>query len=394
MIPYYLPNFKLNDLFVSLITRKPTLILEEHFRKIADKEYILFTSSCRAALYLAYKVLPKQGVVHTSPLTCIVAINPILASGNRVRFHDVKKNDWTLDPSSVPESITKDSIAIQAIHLGGFPCDVSELRKIADDNKMFLIEDCAQGYGSTSMGESVGRYGDIACFTLTKNVFGIGGGVFATNNKELYQRAVEIHGSFPICKHHLTIFRVVIALISSFRGFKLADILYKRIKETLKTQHRNDQLIDANSFIKNELYKPSRIFLSSVASRLDKIERLNTKRVMIADQLISSYSKMGFIAQKQEATKSSYTKLFILHPKPQAQEIIKQLNHFGIEAMHLEHKHDVFYQQKLTELIPNCITTGDMKVYDQIHDRLISLPLYETMSSRTMLSIIDKVKSP
>ena len=73
MIPYFNSQFGFSDLLKTLLCRKPEEKLTRIFQKVSGKRYILFTASCRAALYLAYKAIDEKGVVHTSPLTCKVA---------------------------------------------------------------------------------------------------------------------------------------------------------------------------------------------------------------------------------------------------------------------------------------------------------------------------------
>ena len=383
MIPYYSPNFGIGDLIKTAICRNGEQRLVDHFRQLTQKEHILITSSCRSALYLAYRSLGKNGVVHVSPLTCQVALIPITAAGNQICFHDVQANDWTLDPASVAEGIQDRSIAIQAIHLGGFPCDMPELKKIALENGLVLIEDCAQGFGSSYQGRSVGTVGDISCFTLTKNVFGLGGGVLATNNREYYDRAKAIQESFNPESPVKLINRVLSGLVASGRNNPCNEYLYQRLTKT-RQAYRETHKRSEEDVLLRQVKKPSGLYTASVASRMSHISRLNRIRQQKARQMIRIFTPLGFTFQTNARSESSYTKLFCYHPDIQAEEFIRELNFSSIEAMHLEHRHKVFYQTKQTiERQEFSVESGQaLKNYSELHDHLVSLPLHEKLSAK------------
>lgn len=385
MIPYYSPNFSFLDLLRTICCKNADRKLRVYFQQITGKKYVLFTSSCRSALYLAYQSIGKKGVVHTSPLTCKVALLPVTASGNKIYFHDVKETDWTLDPESIPPAISKESVAIQAIHLGGFLCDMPALRKISDDHNLILIEDCAQGFSSSYNGVPAGTMGDIACFTLCKNVFGIGGGVLVTNNLGWYHQAKQLQGAFPRESLTKVAYRLFGALLGTSRTNSGDDMLYGILTKIKKKyahnkQNNNDDILD------KELRKPSVFYSKSFAARIRKIENLNIKRKVTAEQIISHLSLHGYRFQMNMMSRSGYTKLFSIHRSVQSANSIRALSNAGIEAMHLEHKFKRYYQ---SPLIPNQdVSDNTMRmmfpVYHSIHDNLVSWPLFESMGEKEL----------
>jgi len=381
MIPYYNPNFGLLDLIKTLLCTKAEEKLTRNFQKATGKRYILITSSCRAALYLAYKAIEKEGVVHTSPLTCKVAILPILGSGNKVRFHDIKRDDWTLDPNSIEAGLRHDSIAIQAIHLGGFPCDMPTLRKIADENNLVLIEDCAQGYGASYAGVPTGRLGDISCFTLTKNLFGLGGGVFATNNKEWYEAAKHEQASFPTESIVKIAYRTVMAMLGTYRDLGFVEKLYQLLKG--KPKQINDDDIE---LLKKELKQPARLYLKSCAARWGKITDLMESRKADAMELLKNLELESDKVQNNPLSEPSYTKLFMLS-KGISPSIIQKLNASGIEAMHLEHKHKVYYQEPYWDKNDLIVTHGALNNTQSLYGHVLSIPIHAALSR---LNIIEE----
>jgi len=387
MIPYYSPNFGIKDLLLTVLNTKPDLKLVRYFQELTGKKYILITSSCRGALYLAYMSLNQHGLVHVSPLTCQVALLPITASGNQIWFDDIKKEDWTLDPDSVERSVGENSLAIQAIHLGGFPCDMPALRQIADKNGLILIEDCAQGFGATYLGTNVGTLGDISCFTLTKNVFGLGGGILATNNREYYARAKTCQEGFQLEAKTKLANRIMGALISSGRNIPVCELANGCLNK-LKRSYMGKTNSPAEGIVWKELRKPSGLYARSVAARLDKIEQLNRIRQNKARQIIRILGPLGFTFQTNVNSVSTYTKLFCHHPQIRSDEFIMSLNNSGLEAMHLEHKHGVHYQPKMTSVMKNNTRSGLVN-YESVHDHLLSIPLYECIKAQDLECIRD-----
>jgi len=97
--------------------------LEDEFAGYIGSDYALFTSSCRSALYLTYKALKLSGEVIAPPLTCSVALQPIVCCRLKFHFADIDPFTFNVNPDEIVKSITKDTCAIQIIHLAGNPCD-------------------------------------------------------------------------------------------------------------------------------------------------------------------------------------------------------------------------------------------------------------------------------
>jgi dTDP-4-amino-4,6-dideoxygalactose transaminase len=388
MIPYYSPHFGIKELIKALFCNQSKIKLFNYFRKVTGKKYILITSSCRSALYLAYKVIEKQGIVHTSPLTCQVALYPILATGNKICFHDIKRDDWTINPDTIPGAITLDSIAIQAIHLGGFPCDMVSLRKMANEYSLILIEDCAQGFGSKYQGYNAGELGDISCFTLTKNLFGLGGGVFATDNEEWFKKAEIIQNSFIEENPLKIIYRIIMSILSTYRNLPIFNKTYCNIKNKKKI---NNDIYSVQKLL-DELTKPPTLYSKAIVARFKQIKELVEIRKKQSKDLLTYLNISKDMYQYNDYAESSYTKLYILFNK-NANETIKWLNNHGIEAMHLEHKYNKYYQEKLIKYHYDLSNIPKTPVYDFINDVIVSIPVIEGIDNDKQKYMITTLKS-
>lgn len=154
------------------------------------------TSALHAAL-LAHRIGRGDEVIVPS-FTFIATANAPLFVGAKPVFADIEEETFGLDPEDVESKITEKTKAIVPIHYGGCPCRIEELREIADDHELILIEDAAEAFGAAVDGKKVGTFGDSAFFSFCQNkVISTGeGGAVVTDSKKIYERLklVRSHG--------------------------------------------------------------------------------------------------------------------------------------------------------------------------------------------------------
>jgi perosamine synthetase len=118
--------------------------------------------------------------------------------GAKPVFADIEEETFGLDPQDVNERITEKTKAIITVHYGGCPSKVKELREIANDHKILLIEDAAEAFGARIGSLKVGAFGDSAMFSFCQNkVITTGeGGAVVTNDERIYERLklIRSHG--------------------------------------------------------------------------------------------------------------------------------------------------------------------------------------------------------
>jgi len=120
------------------------------------------------ALHLAYllsDVGPGDEVI-APVFTCTATNIPLLYIGAKPVFADVQKNTLNMDPEHVRSLVSAKTKAIVCVHYGGLPCDMDELRSIADDAGVPLIEDAAHALGASYKGKSVGSMSDFTMFSF------------------------------------------------------------------------------------------------------------------------------------------------------------------------------------------------------------------------------------
>lgn len=171
---------------------------EELFSKLNKIKYSLGVINGTKAIELALLALniQKNDEVIVPSFTFIASVNPIVLLGGRPVFVDIDPKTLCIDPNQVKNKITKKTKGIIAVHLYGHPCDMIELKKIANKNKLWIIEDCAEAHFSKINDKFVGMFGDIATFSFFGNkIITCGeGGAVNTNNKFLYKKLKLIRG--------------------------------------------------------------------------------------------------------------------------------------------------------------------------------------------------------
>src|SRR5207248_9674519 len=98
----------------------------------------------------------------------------------------------TRTAETVAQVIRKNTKAIIAVHLAGWPCDMDSIMALARQHQLKVIEDCAQAIGAQYRGKPVGSFGDCAVFSFCQDKIistGGEGGMLVTNDQDLHQRA-------------------------------------------------------------------------------------------------------------------------------------------------------------------------------------------------------------
>lgn len=165
---------------------------EKEFAKFSNTEYAVALSNGTVALDLALKSLKlkKGSEVIVTPRSFIASASCILLNNLKPKFIDVDLDSHNISPKEIEKSISKRTSAIICVHLGGTPCDMPEIMRIAKKNKLFVIEDCSQAHGAKIHNKSIGSYGNIATWSFCYDKIistGGEGGMITTNQKKLYE---------------------------------------------------------------------------------------------------------------------------------------------------------------------------------------------------------------
>jgi dTDP-4-amino-4,6-dideoxygalactose transaminase len=175
--------------------------LENAFAVLCEVPFAIALSNGTVALELALRALsigPGDEVV-VPARSFFASAGCVVSVGATPVFADVEIESQNIDPKSVSALITSRTRAVIAVHLAGWPCELSRLREICDAHGLYLIEDCAQAHGATYEGRPVGSFGDASAFSFcTDKIISTGGegGMLLLKDGRAYERAWSLkdHG--------------------------------------------------------------------------------------------------------------------------------------------------------------------------------------------------------
>jgi dTDP-4-amino-4,6-dideoxygalactose transaminase len=183
-----------------------------------DVPWVIGVASGTDALYLALRaagVGPGDAVV-TTPYSFGASATQIARVGARPYFGDIERDSFDLDPGTVrrwlAEACRRDGGVVRApggeivrailpVHLFGRPCAMDEIRALAANYGLVVVEDAAQAMGARVDGvRHAGTLGRFGCFSFypTKNLGGAGdGGCVVTSDEAgaATVRSLARHGS-------------------------------------------------------------------------------------------------------------------------------------------------------------------------------------------------------
>jgi dTDP-4-amino-4,6-dideoxygalactose transaminase len=181
----------LNDIIQEsdFINGKIVTKLEERLCSYYNVLHTACVGSGTAAIFLALKalgigegdevIIPTNTFIATAWAVCQTNATPI--------FVDCNLNDYTIQVEDIEGKLSKKTKAIIGVHLFGNTFNIEKVQETCKRYNLFMIEDCAQAFGSKYKDKFVGTYGDAGCFSFypTKNLgaFGEAGAVMSSNQK-------------------------------------------------------------------------------------------------------------------------------------------------------------------------------------------------------------------
>lgn len=148
------------------------------------------------ALHLAYILagVKAEDEVLVPVFTCTATSIPLLYLSAKPIFVDINSQNMNLDVNDLENKITNKTKAITVVHYSGLPCDMDEIRKIANKYKIPVIEDAAHALGAEYNGEPVGSISDFTIFSFQaiKHITTGDGGYLSIKNPDLLEQAKRL----------------------------------------------------------------------------------------------------------------------------------------------------------------------------------------------------------
>lgn len=200
-------NEKEIDAVVNVLRTRPHQLMsgpsvsefESKVSALFGKKFGIQTNSGSSAntLALASLDLPHGSEVITPACTFSTTVAPLIQQGLVPAFADVEMDTFVIDANRIEELITPQTRALMIPNLIGNLADWPRIRSIADEHKLFLIEDSADTIGSVISGEPTGTLTDISTtsFYASHIITAAGfGGMVCFNQPRLARRAMLLRG--------------------------------------------------------------------------------------------------------------------------------------------------------------------------------------------------------
>ena len=173
---------------------------ENAIKNYVGVDYCLTLNSGTSALHAAFIaygfgsgdeiIVPSFSFISTANSVSFVGSTPV--------FGDIEENTFGLDPKLITKSISQKTKAIVPMDYGGISCKINEIKDVAHNNNLILIEDSAEALGASINGKKVGSIADSSIFSFCGNkVLTTGeGGAIVTNDKVIFEKIklIRSHG--------------------------------------------------------------------------------------------------------------------------------------------------------------------------------------------------------
>ena len=263
---------------------------ETNLSKISDGKHIAALSSGTSAIHLALILLGVEcgDEVLCSSFTFSASANPIVYQGAKPIFIDSEMDSWNMCPEYLEMAI-KDRIengkkpkAIILVHLYGMPAKMKEIISISEKYNIPIIEDAAEGLGSTYFGKPLGCLTEFGIYSFNGNkiITTSGGGALISSDEKQIQKAkflaTQARDNAPHYEHSHIGFNYRLSNVSAAIGLGQLEVLQDRV-------NKRREIFE---FYKKELSEIKEIFF------LEEMEGFYSNR-WLSTILISEDSKVN-----------------------------------------------------------------------------------------------------
>lgn len=159
----------------------------------------LFLNSCTSALHLGWEALKRKHKwephhqIITTPLTFCSTNHTILHAGLTPVFCDVD-DSLNLDPEDFRKKITKDTVGVVFVGIGGNSANYQEILEIARANGLVFALDAAHMAGTKLNGNQIGVEADFSAFSFhsVKNLPTADSGMLCLKDAGLHETVKDL----------------------------------------------------------------------------------------------------------------------------------------------------------------------------------------------------------
>jgi dTDP-4-amino-4,6-dideoxygalactose transaminase len=348
-----------------------TTEFERDFAAYVGVKYAFAVTNCTAALHLAHLALGAGAgdTIVCPSLTFVATANAIRYTGATPVFADIAGEDnLNISPDDLDAKITTATKGICVVHYGGYPCDMDRIMHLARRYQLYVVEDVAHAPGAACWmsdglsGQRVlkkcGSIGDIGCFSFfaNKNMTTGEGGVLTTNRDDLAEK------------------------IKLLRSHGMTSLTWDR-------ERGHSFSYDVTALGYNYRFDELRAAIGLV--QLHKLDTNNQKRkefVNVYRELLNNIESISCPFPNDNGLSSYHLFPIILGKDNMRENFMTFMKNKGIQtSIHYPSIHKFSYYRSLNQQVTVPITDG-------IEKRIVTLPLYPSMSREKIEYIIASIK--
>lgn len=342
-----------------------TSLVSSLLEKSFEIQKVFLTTSATHALEMAMLLIglqPGDEVIMPS-FTFPSTVNAVALKGAKPVFAEIREDTLNIDLIDVERKITKLTKAIIPVHYASVGCQMEEMMELADQYKLFVIEDAAQAVNAKYQNKFLGTWGDLGCYSFhgTKNYVSGEGGAIAINNQELdfIQRAETIVE-----------------------------------KGTDRSRFLRGEIESYSWVALGSSYLPSELLVAFLYAQLEQLDEIKAKRQIIfnyyTDNLMP-FLKSGVIKRMTtvpEGCELNYHLFYLLFENNQLRDkVLAQLRKKNISAaFHYIPLHSSPMGRELGYQM------GDLPITEDVSRCLLRLPLYTGMLEAEMEYVMIQLR--
>ena len=336
--------------------------------------------------------IKKDDEIIVQAFTCNAAVNPIISFGAKPVFIDIK-DDLNIDENKIKEKITNKTKAIMIQHTFGYPGNVDEIRKICEENNLYLIEDCAHSLGAKYKEKYCGTFGDASFFSFGRDkvVSSVYGGMVVINNSNLIHKTLSFKESIDYPSSFWTLQQLMHPVLMNCIVLPLYNLI---IGKALLALFVNLGILskavtkDENKGILPEYFpqKMPNALAALALNQIKKIDTMNRHRKEIVQIYRQELKKKGIQVVFEESNDINpvYLKFPIIVNNQE--KVVKRMKDNNIYLNDGWLDSPIVPPKTLLEKV--CYNTGSCPKAEDIAKKIVSLPTHVNISKKDAEKII------
>lgn len=338
-----------------------TKLCHTFFKQVLNVPKVLLTTSCTHALELSALLLhhDRGDEVIVPSFTFVSTVNAFVLHGYRPVFIDIRPDTLNMDEAKLERLITPRTRATVPVHYAGVGCEMDVIMEITERHGVAVVEDNAHGLLGKYKDKYLGTFGCLATqsFHETKNFTCGEGGALIINDPQYIERAEII-----------------------------------REKGTNRSRFFRGQ-VDKYTWVDiGSSYLPSDMLAAFLYAQFEARDQIQAKRRRIWEYYYNNLQDWAAENEVRlpvvpEHCEQPYHMFYILLPSlEQRQALIGHLKAQGIMAVfHYLPLHLSDMGRRLGG------KPGDCPVTEDISDRLLRLPFYNSLTEEDQARVVDTI---